>query len=111
MRFMGVSQNQPKGGGRPSLFTGDYKSISDHVAAAIGINPAATLINAALRPEIRRVIHTRASAPERANSHRDAAAEYISALGKTLEPAREQWVKSIPGGAPGRHLHFPLIHF
>ena len=111
MYFAGGSQNQPKGLALPTLFAGTPATITEHIAAAAEINPTAALINRALRPEIRRVAHTCVNSPELVVSHRQSAVRYIEELAAKLEPARLNWRDSLPPNAPGRHLHFPLIHF
>ena len=63
MCFAGGIQNRPKGGALPSLFIGTFDTVREHVCAANGINPTATLINQAISPEMRRVIHTFVNAP------------------------------------------------
>ena len=111
MCFAGGSQNQPKGRALPTLFAGAPTTITEHIAAAAQINPTATLINQALRPEIRRAVHTCVNCPELVTKHRESAIKYIEELAAKLEPARVNWRNNLPINAPGRHLHFPLIHF
>ena len=95
----------------PSLISGDPSEIQEHVLEALNVKHTANLINEALAPEVRRVVHTCTAAPERVVAHRTNAIRYLLEVAAKLEPARVAWRDSLPPNAPGRHLHLPLIHF
>lgn len=105
------TQNQPKGKALPSMTIGDHVLIEEHVRAAKCGNPTADLINRAVKPEIKRVVHFCAAAPERVIERRREAMVYLKSLAAKLEPGRIALAASLPPMSPARFLHFPLILF
>ena len=109
MIHAGAAQNQPNVHAPPSLIIGDHVVVADHVRAASCVNPTADLINRAIRPEIKRIVHFCAAAPEGVVERRREAMAYIAALATRLEPERAIWAASLPPMSPACFLRFPLI--
>lgn len=94
-----------------SLFPEGIASAADHIKAAQQIKSTADLINRALRPEIRRVVHTCLNFPEKAVERRRAADAYLLDVAERLGPQRLKRQASQPADTPGRNMRLPLFLF
>ena len=108
MLTAGAAQNQQNGIAVPSLIQGTPVTPDDHIQAASCVNPTAELVNRAIRPEIKRVVFTCLTSPERLIERRNEVIKYVEHLTERLEPERNKWAESLPTMAPARQLNIPF---